>query len=220
MEGQPCCKAAAERDVRRVRDQRIHSRTSKRSSARSTRPSCGDSGPVSSTCPNGPWPVTSEPLRSRSITGPTQLMASEPPTGLGLRSQTHASARRMFRARHCEHGTSFEATTLAKYTLLPEGKRLDRIGRKRRMMFRGEALGARYIIRSGTLRVRLQSVRLGSALARSLAKRVRIVARSARECRKRWSLVNSIEAKRARTIRRRSLLARRLKEHGLKHRKE
>ena len=46
----------------RVRLERTHSTSSKRSSARSTRLRSGDSGPVGITCPNGPWLEPFEPF--------------------------------------------------------------------------------------------------------------------------------------------------------------
>ena len=46
----------------RVRLERTHSTSSKRSSARSTRFRSGDSGPNRSTCPNGPWLERFEPF--------------------------------------------------------------------------------------------------------------------------------------------------------------
>ena len=60
--GQLCCKAAAERDDVRVRLERTHCTSSKRSSARSTRFRSGGSGPNRSTCPNGSWLETFEPF--------------------------------------------------------------------------------------------------------------------------------------------------------------
>ena len=44
-------------DVRRVRDERIHSRTSKAKSACGTRLRIGGSGPVRIICPNGSWRI-------------------------------------------------------------------------------------------------------------------------------------------------------------------
>ena len=46
----------------RVRLERTHCTSSKRSSARSTRFRSGGSGPNRSTCPNGPWLETFEPF--------------------------------------------------------------------------------------------------------------------------------------------------------------
>ena len=60
--GHLCCKAAAERDEVRVRLERTHCTSSKRSSARSTMFRSGDSGPNRSTCPNGPWLERFEPF--------------------------------------------------------------------------------------------------------------------------------------------------------------